>query len=69
MKTVTFESYISPALTINKAEKPICGNFIQWGNSYILENNIKIPLTVAIVRSRSGGLFLANPVGLHFHDN
>jgi len=67
--TVSFNSYVSPSLDIKYAEKPLCGHFIQWCNSYIVEENKKIPLTVALVRSQDGSLFLANPLGMQFHSN
>ncbi|WP_153797518.1 hypothetical protein [Foetidibacter luteolus] len=68
MQQVSFGSYINVSMQLEYVGYPIHGFFIQWANSFIIDEERKILMTVAIVRTQEGKIFLANPLGLSFHD-
>ncbi|WP_153797525.1 hypothetical protein [Foetidibacter luteolus] len=63
---IIYTAYITDGMSIAVANHPMTATFIQWGNSFILDKETKIPITVAIAFKDDGRIILANPLGLVF---
>lgn len=60
---VVFTSYISsPSQIMAELATPLSGQFIRWANSFVVDKETKISITVALIRTSDGRIWLGIPL-------